>query len=1398
MANKGEIIASAVVELPSAGAENAQVKNVRKKLETENKQLKAETARVESAISERENLIRRYNAAVSKQGHKELVYGKSVTNSVGAVMTANKHSQVLKDVTHETTKELIRATDKLKVTSKQFLKDTRDTARALTSAHKDISETMVNGQANTERSMSRYQATASRIMASINMTVAKMQGIQTKNIAALTQMTAKLSASSTALVRAGSSSVAKAAANVNAVSSKVLLAPSGGGPIKPPTMISAGGSGGFHGVPSRAGGLGAGSAAFSNLARRKRVSLQQNPMGGLQTPLNVQTLPEALNSLTSLMDVLEGKRVHKFHTNDGRELTLDPTALISHKDLSRLNSSLASVMSDPSIPSSAKLDSVVSMHNYIQSAIEQGQREMLASDRRTRTYNKTRRHNATDGSVSYLDKSGSVAAARMNLSHAVSEGAISPIEGASRSRQLDMVESGTLDASHAATLNNQLTTERNKLRAMHDRRRRYKYGDAYDYYSDSEIGNIGQSLISRIYGYNSARFLDFESLSAAQQRNEISRMSRHLTEKMINPFTGERQNREQLANSARSILSGMLGRGTIDQKAHAGILAVIDNLAMSNPDFIKKLSPFASMYKSNLNASKRTWYVPTKENPHGEAMGYQRLAMEFSSMAKTLEGTYNIRAGFAKSADSLIPSLGKLTEENIRPVVSGAKRMNTLRQALESGNAYRLKNSLGGIRTLDLYGKNAGVTMLSSSGEKSTIPLERLLSQVYGVWGLQQGYSQSQIKKLVERGYQAWGLADVSTSQGRRSRRAIISGIESMLAQSERGFIKDAVEGTGKSLRSARSLFSNEKDYAAYRGNIERKAGVIRQRQNSWAKQVESLNNALGRLDFKDALKQVALMRGTNPGLYGKAIGSTFLGAATAVLKFSAAVTAATTYIIARLARGQMESADARTSIRNMYNIGVPTGWRTGDYSQFERSSFANARRLRIDAYDYQNGVLGLATALRGVGDSNGNPLIRNLSEVERMYTNLTMMSRASGVNEADFNGIMVQLLQGIGKGKLDMQDIKPMLSRSGVMSDLLARYAFGLSGRGELFTELERGRGDRSKGLTAERLVSGLLSENLTKVMDNVMRSSARTWGEVMTVVKSDLKEAVLPITSVFSDNSAAGVGSRILGLSQELAEDKVVGGELQFGEALRQAIFGNASIDVVDLVNKGFHAFGVMVDAAVLVMHVGRTVLLAAEYIKTVLGSMLGVIQSVLGVVSVFIGFDTYLASKMSGGDDTVLGKLFGSMSDGLGEAGQALWKSGTSMWKSNALEAADATRVAMDIDNMLEHGSAVADALKNTNLTGKNTAEDTPSDISSIVANTNETAKGVNEIKKNTTKMTEVQIALLKQVSGQTIVNRVSNIRPNIVANVGTIKSGVELDELIDKISDGVSREIAAYAY
>lgn len=75
--------------------------------------------------------------------------------------------------------------------------------------------------------------------------------------------------------------------------------------------------------------------------------------------------------------------------------------------------------------------------------------------------------------------------------------------------------------------------------------------------------------------------------------------------------------------------------------------------------------------------------------------------------------------------------------------------------------------------------------------------------------------------------------------------------------------------------------------------------------------------------------------------------------------------------------------------------------------------------------------------------------------------------------------------------------------------------------------------------------------------------------------------------------------------------------------------------------------------------------------------------------------------------------------------------------------------------------------------------------------------QTAGNTGETAKNTRKANQIQLAILKQIAGTRVINRVVHVNPNIVSNVGTIRNGIEYDQLLKDLGSTVNHAVTAYA-
>lgn len=567
--------------------------------------------------------------------------------------------------------------------------------------------------------------------------------------------------------------------------------------------------------------------------------------------------------------------------------------------------------------------------------------------------------------------------------------------------------------------------------------------------------------------------------------------------------------------------------------------------------------------------------------------------------------------------------------------------------------------------------------------------------------------------------------------------------------------------------------------------------------------------------------------------------------------RFGAMFTAVGIGATAMGARALMKTSDEYTNRQNLYNFALPERLRgERSFQQFEDMAYLRGRGLRQSTSTWSSGVMELANAVASATDASGRLLISNMDQVIAMYENLSRMQKLAGTSEADFKGVMIQVLQGIGKGKLDMQDIKPILNRSGAFADLLARGVFGLKGRGDLYTQLDEGRGDRNKGLTAERFISGLLSTELTKNLDALFRKTARTWADVGEIMKSDIGRALLPLIGGASAAGNGGIGDLLTSITGAIA-DSTLGDDIKnwIETKLMRVIDGQGGLRgaIETCVNAvGALGLGLAAGAKVCISALNGFVTAltyAMQAIDAITpGELVPVtmkdIQRQHGwtdeqalkvadpryyraipdtkrarkpgdvVTDRYSDAGMHMAvvfnpnnkayaseSEMQGLFDNY-GFFSGDRNDFLRAQMKTLQSDARSYVYS---ELRGRISNAQDIVNQMSTGAIdLFDAVAKWKSGDKN-PNDAPSASDNVALSAAvQTAANTAAIKHNTAKATEVQIALLKQVAGRAVVNRITNVRPNIVANVGSIKSGADLDEVMTRLEVATASAVAGYAY
>lgn len=494
------------------------------------------------------------------------------------------------------------------------------------------------------------------------------------------------------------------------------------------------------------------------------------------------------------------------------------------------------------------------------------------------------------------------------------------------------------------------------------------------------------------------------------------------------------------------------------------------------------------------------------------------------------------------------------------------------------------------------------------------------------------------------------------------------------------------------------------------------------------------------------------------------------------------------------MAQYGIQSSNRRIGLKNTYNLSVPTSWKGGkSYEDFEQQSFADAQALRMGPYALQDAILRMAlstSAARYVtGPNIGTPVVTSLDQASRIAKNMALMARVTNTSEADLAGIMIQIQQGIGKGKFDIMDIKPMENRSIAFTHMWAREALGLpGGASELFRLMAEGAGDRTKGITAERAIQGMMNEKLTKKLEAIMAGTARTWEQVGVLAAGHLNRGALSFTKQAEFSAGGGLGTRILEATRFISEEPLTESGKTLGDILIDLM--PSLKDIPGLLNRGKDALSSGLEIAAKLTGLFSPMIPALVMFGRLLLSINGVILSVLG-------FLTYLPGMIWNvikGEDPFSGHIGATLWRGAGAAfatSDAIGESGV----ADKLE-----KLALEIGRTEHEWSEALKPIRfgskpYKNETGDDTLNATDVGLTGPVA---QIAKDTHDIKKNGAKLTSVQLELLKQVAGRNIVNSVTRVSPNIVANVGTIKSGVEYEQFMADLNKSVRLATMNMAY
>lgn len=500
---------------------------------------------------------------------------------------------------------------------------------------------------------------------------------------------------------------------------------------------------------------------------------------------------------------------------------------------------------------------------------------------------------------------------------------------------------------------------------------------------------------------------------------------------------------------------------------------------------------------------------------------------------------------------------------------------------------------------------------------------------------------------------------------------------------------------------------------------------------------------------------------------------------------------------------------------------------------------------------DYKQGKVGVD----GVTHKQGERIITNMQQVETISTNLHRMAKISGSTDVEMQAAMRQIIQMVSKGRGNIQDIRPILESGGHMGDMIARFGFRASGAADLY-----GLNDK-KELTADRLLTNLLDEKTTKDLDNLMRRTRRTWEDTWSILKTDMNQLFMPTIRSFASSNQYGLGDKLLGYSGAIAQNKEFQDKiLQFTDNVVTNLIekwpdyveqGIQTFGVVALIATYVGSLLKAVNTALSWLSTSYTSVQAGLRFEDVFENVTGISTFILSGQE-----QTANAIRTLGGDldspwtnvmtsewaKSAMEQItkYGNLTDSDIEAMVDKELSGykgmtdyerrterpyliedykrerdllnTLATRSSIIDDMDAyismremrDRVDDRIDEMHE---SLQDAAFSALSTGKisnfiKAGEEQKEKIESSylpeqAVFMNKVATGVGNIDKNTRKATQVQLAILKQVAGTRTINRVVHVSPNIVANVGTIRNGIEYEQLLKDLGTTVNHAVTAYA-
>ena len=502
---------------------------------------------------------------------------------------------------------------------------------------------------------------------------------------------------------------------------------------------------------------------------------------------------------------------------------------------------------------------------------------------------------------------------------------------------------------------------------------------------------------------------------------------------------------------------------------------------------------------------------------------------------------------------------------------------------------------------------------------------------------------------------------------------------------------------------------------------------------------------------------------------------------------------------------------------------------------------------------DYKQGKVGVD----GITHKQGERIITNMRQVETISTNLHRMAKISGSTDVEMQAAMRQIIQMVSKGRGNIQDIRPILESGGHMGDMIARFGFRANGAADLYGLNDKKQLTADRLLT--NLLDEKTTKDLDNLMRRTRRTWEDTWAIIKTDMNQLFMPTIRSFAS--SNQYGLGdklLGySRAIAQNKEFQDkilqftDNVVTNLIEkWPDYVEQGI---QTFGVIALIATYVGSLLKAVNTAVGWLANGWASKQAGhrydEVFETVTGKSTlfdnGMLQTATAInrlggnverpLTRFMTKDwarsvSEQISKYADLSDEEIDRLDEEMVRNARKRGRPI---DTGYYDKKyrieeMTQARDMLRQLRDrssvIDDMADYISMAEmrdrvdtridemhESLQNMAFSALSTGKISnfikageeqkqkieDSYLPEQAVFMNNVATGVGNIDKNTRKATQVQLAILKQVAGTRTINRVVHVSPNIVANVGTIRNGIEYEQLLKDLGTTVNHAVTAYA-